>query len=79
MTEREKNYFEYYYFEDYSMQEIADLYDVSKAYASKYLNQIVSKLEKYESLLELNKKSVKIKELIKDLPEDLKNKIEELL
>ena len=73
-TEREKNYFEYYYFEDYSMQEIADLYEVSKAYASKYLNQIVSKLEKYESLLELNKKSVKIKELIKDLPEDIKNK-----
>ena len=74
LTEREKNYFE-----DYSMQEIADLYEVSKAYASKYLNQIVSKLEKYESLLELNKKSVKIKELIKDLPEDIKNKIEELL
>ena len=74
LNEREKNYFE-----DYSMQEIADLYDVSKAYASKYLNQIVSKLEKYESLLELNKKSVKIKELIKDLPEDIKNKIEELL
>ena len=61
------------------MQEIADLYDVSKAYASKYLNQIVSKLEKYESLLEVNKKSVKIKELIKYLPEDIKNKIEELL
>ena len=79
LTEREKNYFEYYYFEDYSMQEIADLYEVSKAYASKYLNQIVSKLEKYESLLELNKKSVKIKELIKDLPEDIKNKIDELL
>ena len=79
LNEKERNYFEYYYFEDYSMQEIADLYDVSKAYASKYLNQIVSKLEKYESLLELNKKSVKIKELIKDLPEDIKNKIEELL
>ena len=24
LTEREKNYFEYYYFEDYSMQEIAE-------------------------------------------------------
>ncbi len=79
LTEREKNYFEYYYFEDYSMQEIADLYEVSKAYASKYLNQIVSKLENYESLLELNKKSIIIKEIIKDLPEDKKNKIEELL
>lgn len=79
LTEKEKNYFEYYYFEDYSMQEIADLYEVSKAYASKYLNQIVSKLENYEFLLELNKKSIKIKELIKELPENIKNKIEELL
>ncbi len=79
LTEKEKNYFEYYYFEDYSMQEIADLYEVSKAYASKYLNQIVSKLENYEFLLELNKKSIKIKELIKEVPENIKNKIEELL
>ena len=51
LTEREKNYFEYYYFEDYSMQEIADLYEVSKAYASKYLNQIVSKLEKMNRVI----------------------------
>ena len=35
LNEKERNYFEYYYFEDYSMQEIADLYSVSKAYASK--------------------------------------------
>lgn len=79
LNEREKSYFEYYYFEDYSMQEIADLYEVSKAYASKYLNQIVSKLEKYESLLLLNEKNNKIKDMIKNLPDDVKNKIEELL
>ncbi len=79
LNEREKNYFEYYYFEDYSMQEIADLYEVSKAYASKYLNQIVNKLKKYESLLLLNEKNNKIKDIIKDLPADAKNKIEELL
>ena len=40
LNEKERNYFEYYYFEDYSMQEIADLYKVSKAYASKYLDKI---------------------------------------
>lgn len=79
LTEREKSYFEYYYFEDYSMQEIADLFEVSKSYASKYLNQIVDKLDKYESLLLLNEKNNKIKEIIKDLPSDIKDKIEELL
>ncbi len=79
LTEREKSYFEYYYFEDYSMQEIADLYEVSKSYASKFLNQIVDKLDKYESLLLLNEKNNKIKDIIKDLPSNIKDKIEELL
>ena len=31
LTELEQKYFEYYYFEDYSMQEIADALNVSKA------------------------------------------------
>ena len=79
LTEREKSYFEYYYFEDYSMQESADLYEVSKSYASKFLNQIVDKLDKYESLLLLNEKNNKIKDIIKDLPSNIKDKIEELL
>ena len=56
LNEKEKSYFEYYYFEDYSLNEIADLYEVSKAYASKYLNQINNKIIKYEKTLNLNSK-----------------------
>lgn len=80
LTEREKNYFEYYYFEDYSMQEIADLYKVSKAYASKYLNQIIDKIVNYEKILKINDRNSKIIEILKNFKdEDIKSKIIELL
>lgn len=79
LSEREKNYFEYYYFEDYSLQEIADVFEVSKSYASKYLNQIVDKLKEYEIKLELYKRNNNIREIIKNVSIDIKKQIEELL
>lgn len=80
LSEREKTYFEYYYYEDYSLTEIANIYKVSKAYVGKYLNKISNKLIKYENILNINNKSEKIKEIIKDIQEsDIKNKIEEIL
>ena len=76
LNEKERNYFEYYYFEDYSMQEIADLYKVSKAYASKYLNQIIDKIVNYEKILKINDRNSKIIEILKNFKdEDIKSKI----
>lgn len=80
LNEKERNYFEYYYFEDYSMQEIADLYKVSKAYASKYLNKINDKIINYEKILKINDRNSKIIDLLKNInDEDIKSKIIELL
>ena len=79
LTPREKNYFEYYYFEDYSLQEIADNYDVSRSYVGKYLNGIEKKLNKYEEALNLYKRNNSIRSIISDCSSDVKNKIEELL
>ncbi len=80
LNEREKNYFEYYFYEDYSLNEIAELYKVSKAYSSKYLNKVISKLMKYEKLLNINEKNNNIRELLNKIRnEEIKNKIEELL
>lgn len=80
LNEKERNYFEYYYFEDYSMQEIADLYSVSKAYASKLLNKINDKIINYEKILKINDRNSKIINLLNNInDEDLKSKIEELL
>jgi Uncharacterized protein conserved in bacteria len=80
LKEKERNYFEYYYFEDYSMQEIADLYKVSKAYASKYLNKINDKIINYEKILKINDRNSKIIDLLKNVNDsELKSKIIELL
>ena len=80
LNEKERNYFEYYYFEDYSMQEIADLYKVSKAYASKYLNKINDKIINYEKILKINDRNSKIIDLLKNVNDsELKSKIIELL
>ena len=79
LTDKERSYFEYYYFEDYSLQEIADNNEVSRAYVGKYLNGISNKLINYEKSLNLYDKNNKIREVIKDLDESVKSKIEELL
>ena len=80
LNEKERNYIEYYYFEDYSMQEIADLYKVSKAYASKYLNKINDKIINYEKILKINDRNSKIIDLLKNVNNsELKSKIIELL
>lgn len=80
LNEKERNYFEYYYFEDYSMQEISDLYKVSKAYASKYLNKINDKIINYEKILKINDRNSKIIDLLKNVNDsELKSKIIELL
>ena len=79
LTEREREYFEYYFFEDYSLQEIADNFKVSKAYVGKLINGIENKLLKFEEALNINYKNVKIKEIISNIDKKTANKIEELL
>ena len=79
LTDKEKSYFEYYYYEDYSLQEIADNNEVSKAYVGKYINSIESKLTSFESSLNLYEKRNKIKDLLSGVDEEVRNKIIELL
>jgi len=80
LSDREKDYFENYYYEDYNLQEIADNYNVSKSYVGKYINEIEDKLKEYEKALKIAYKYSRIRELI-DAQEDevLKLKIEEIL
>ena len=79
LTEKQQLYFEDYYFNNLSLQEIAINYNVSRNAVYNSLNEIEKKLLHYESVLKLYKKSKEIGELIKDLPSDLKNKIDKLI
>ena len=79
LTNKEIDYFKDYYFEDYSLQEIADNNDVSKSYVSKIINSIEKKLIRFEELLNIYKKNNKIRNIINNLDKDIKDKIEEIL
>ena len=79
LTEKQQLYFEDYYFNNLSLQEIAINYNVSRNAVYNSLKEIEKKLLHYESVLKLYKKIKEIGELIKDLPSDLKNKIDKLI
>lgn len=80
LTEKERTYFKFYYFEDYSLQEIADNFNVSKSYVGKFINNIENKLLKYEESLKINEKNDKMKNLINQIQDEkIRKQIEELL
>lgn len=76
LTDVQKKYFEDYYFNNLSLQEIADSYEVSRNAISKTLKEIKEKLDYYESNLKLLSNNKKIRELLSE--EDLK-KIEDYI
>ena len=74
LTEKQRKYFVDYYFNDLSLSEISENYDISKSAVSKQLNEIISKLEYYEKNLNLYKKRI---ENIND--ENIKKQISDLI
>ena len=66
LTENEKSYFEDYYFENLTMEEIADNKGVSKNAISKTLKEVKNKLNDYESKLKLKSNYDSIKKILND-------------
>lgn len=80
LTDNERKCFEYYYFEDYSLNEIAEVIGTSRAYISKTLKIVSDKLIKYESILFNKKKSMILYDLLKDIKDEkIAKKIEEII
>ena len=77
LTEKQRDYFTDYYFNNLSLAEISENYSVSRAAAHKQIKEAETKLKFYEEKLKLYEKSLKIKKLIKDLKE--KDEIEKLI
>ncbi|MFK5884019.1 MAG: YlxM family DNA-binding protein [Candidatus Izemoplasma sp.] len=59
LTEKQKSYFEDYYFEDFSLAEIAEDNNVSRNAVFDQVKRTVKKINEFESKLNLNKKYVK--------------------
>ena len=76
LTDKQQTYFEEYYFNNLSLSEMSDLYNVSRSAIGKSLKEIETKLNNYEDKINIYSKLNKVNKLIKD--EDLRNKIEDI-
>ena len=78
-TDKQKEYFIDYYFNNLTLQEIAENNDVSKNAVHKSIKDITEKLDYYESKLNLYNNKKKIEKLIENIDKEIKDKIEELI
>lgn len=79
LTDKQRDYFEDYYFNNLTLAEISENLGISRNAVHKQLKEAEKNLDYFEDVLNLYQKSLKIKELIKNLDENIKNEIEELL
>lgn len=80
LNEKQRNYFEDYYFNNLSLGEISINIKVSRNAIHKVLKNVEEKLLLYEEKLQLYKKTEKIKEIISMTKEEkTKEKLKELI
>ena len=79
LTDKQKLYFEDYYFDNLSLQEIALNNNISRNAVHNSLKDIVGKLNYYEDKLKLYEKGKEINKLIENLDDDIKEKIKDLI
>ena len=77
-SDKQKLYFEEYYFNNLSLGEISDNYSLSRNAIHKIIKSMVEKLEYYEDKLKLYEKSIELTKIIDTLDKDTKEKISKL-
>ena len=79
MTEKQCTYFEDYYFNNLTLSEMAENYEVTRSAVNKQINLTIEKLNEYEEKLNLYKNSLQIKKIIERLPKETKEEIEKFI
>lgn len=79
LTEKQQMYFEDYYFDNLSLSEMSENYNISRNAIHKSLKDVCDKLLDYENKLKLYKKGNELKKIISNLDDDIKYKINELI
>ncbi len=79
LTDKQKEYFEDYYFNNLSLQEISENNNVSRNAVHKCLKEIVNRLNYYEEVLKLYEKGKEINKLIENIDDNIKERIKELI
>lgn len=79
LTDKQKEYFEEYYFDNLTLQEIGENHGISRNAIHKQIKETEEKLMHFEEVLNLYNKNKRIKEICNNLDEDMKNKILDIL
>lgn len=80
LTDKQCRYFEDYYFDNLSLQEMSELYEISRSAIHKQLMLVLEKLKEYEDKLKVYEKNNKIKEIAeKLLDEKMKKELLKLI
>ena len=79
LTDKQKKYYEDYYFKNMSLQEMKEEYNVSRNAIYKQLKNILKKLDNYEEVIGIVKKKNTLKEITKNIKDkELKEKLDKL-
>lgn len=80
LTDKQKKYFEDYYFNNLTLLEISENYKISRNAVHKQLKEVEEKLGRYEQCLKNYEKNKRIKELVNKIPDQkLKKQLLNLL
>ncbi len=80
LTEKNCKIFEYYYSENLSMQEIADLLKVSKSFVGSSIKTVEKKLDEYEKKLHVFEHKKKLQDLLDENDvTKIKNEIKKII
>ncbi len=79
LTDKQKEYFKDYYFNNLSLSEISENRNVSRTAVHNVIKEAERKIRGFEKVLKNYEKSQKIKRLIENIDENTRKKIEELL
>lgn len=77
LTDKQRNYFEEYYFDDFSITEIAENHQISRNAVFDQVKRVAGILQEYEEKLKLVKKRTAIEALA--LPEAIRSEIIEII
>ena len=79
LTEKERKYFEAYYFDNLTLGEISENMDVSRNAVHKSIKLVIEKLNEFESKLHLKEKNEILSKIINSInDEELKEKLNEI-
>ena len=80
LTDKQRAYFEDYYFNNLTLSEMAENYDVTRSAVNKQIKLTILKLEEYEEVLRLYQKDNKLREIIKKIDNnEIRKELEELI